>query len=250
MVFRYRVDAGDGGGRVVGGGDVVGVGLVNFGSPGAWGLVPVLVTKPEPFAVLKLGRAFVLPMALLATVHTTAFGFAAFTFFVGELLEFLSVLWREVGKGDVGGVVRFGSEGANVGAAALGLRLRGVVGTPALVEFFGERHKAQHGGGRWRDAKDLVVQGAGDVLAEGVHFCGLVGARAGGVGGPFLVPFGEGAVVHLEGVHDVGRVHDRFDGDKVGFKGVFELCPGAKVDGVCGEGGLLAVFCPFTGRGS
>ena len=68
--------------------------------------------------------------------------------------------------------------------------------------------------------------------------------------GSFLVPFGEGTVVHPEGVHDVGRVHDRFDGNKVGFKGVFELIPGAKVNKVCREGGLLAVFCPFASRGS
>ena len=101
--------------------------------------VSVLVT--EPFAVLKLGRAFVLPMALLATIHTAAFRLAVFSFFVGELLEFLSVLWRNVGEGDAGGVVWFRSKGANVGAAALGLRLRGVIGTPALVKFFGERHE-------------------------------------------------------------------------------------------------------------
>ena len=247
-MFGYWVDAGDEGGRVVGGGDVVGFRVVDFGALDAWWLITVLVT--EPFAVLKLGRTFVLPMALLATIHTAAFGLAAFSFFVGELLEFLSVLWREVGEGDAGGVVRFRSKGANVGAAVLGLGLRGVIGAPALVEFFGERHKVWHGGGCRQDTKDLVVQSAGDVLAKGVHFCGLVGIRAGSVRGSFLVPFREGTVVHPEGVHDIDRVHDRFDGNKVGFKGVFELFPGSKVNRVCCECSLLVVFCPFTSRGS
>ena len=139
VMFGYWVDAGDGRGRVVGGGGVVGFRVIDFCAPSAWWLVSVLVTKP--FTILKLGRTFVLPMALLAAIHTAAFGLVAFSFFVGEFLELLSVLWRKVGEGDAGGVVRFRSEGVNVGATALGLS-GGVIGAPALVEFFGECHEA------------------------------------------------------------------------------------------------------------
>ena len=126
------------------------------------------------------------------------------------------------------------------------LGLRGIIGTPALVEFFGEFYEACHGGGCGGDAEDFVVQGTGDVLAEGVHFCGLIGAGARGVRGPFLIPVGEQTDVHFEGVHDIGQVHDRFDKDEVCFKSVLEGLPGAKVDGVCCEGGFLTIFCPFS----
>ena len=70
MVFRYLVDMGYGWGRVSGS-DFVGFRVVDLHSSGAWWLVPVLVA--ELFAVLKFGRALVLPMAFLFAAHAAAF---------------------------------------------------------------------------------------------------------------------------------------------------------------------------------
>ena len=57
-------------------------------------------------------------------------------------------------------------------------------------------------------AEDLVVQGAENVLVEGIHFCGFVGIGAGSIGGSFLIQVREWTVVHLEDMHDIGQVHD------------------------------------------
>ena len=242
MTFGYLVDAGYGQGRVIGGGDVVWFWIIDFSTPDAWWLVTVFVAKL--LAVFKLGRALVLPMVLLSAIHAATFGTAAVAFFCSEFFELLSVLRREVSEGKISRVVGFRSESMSVGAAALGLS--GVVGTPALVKLLGEFYEASHGDGCGQHTKNFVVQGTGDVLAEGVHFCSLVGARARSVHGPFLIPIEKWAGVHFEGVHDIGRVHYRFNGDKVGFKCVFEGLPGAKINEVCYEGSFLAVFCPFT----
>ena len=70
------------------------------------------------------------------------------------------------------------------------------------------------------------------------------------MGGPFLVPVREGAISHLEGVHELRGKQGLVNGDKVGFEGSAEICPGAKVWGREGEGCALFIFSPFASSGS
>jgi hypothetical protein len=68
-----------------------------------------------------------------------------------------------------------------------GLGAWGVIHTPGLVEFFSKLDKAGQSH-RWRgDPDDFLMEGAGDVLAEGIHLGFFVCARPVSVGGPFLV---------------------------------------------------------------
>jgi len=54
------------------------------------------------------------------------------------------------------------------------------------------------------DTKNFGVEGIWEVLAESVHLSRIIGAGAGSVGGPFLVPVGEWAISHFHGVHLLG----------------------------------------------
>jgi hypothetical protein len=94
------------------------------------------------------------------------------------------------------------------------------------------------------------VKGGRDILAEGIHFGFVVGARLVGVGRPFLVPFIERLAAHFQGVEELGGQEFLVNRDKVGFKGILEILPTTKVwRGVC-KGSLLAVFHPFSGGGA
>jgi hypothetical protein len=126
----------------------------------------------------------------------------------------------------------------------------GVVHTPGLVEFFSKFDKAGQSRRWWGDTNNFLVEGAGDVLAEGIHLGFFVRARPVSVGGPFLVPFREGFVIHFQGVQELDGEEFLVDRDEMGFEGIAEVLPTAKVGWVICERSLLVVFGPFSSRGA
>ena len=65
-----------------------------------------------------------------------------------------------------------------------------------------------------------------------------------------MVPIREGAISHLEGVHELCGQQGLVNRNKVGFEGSTKVCPGAKVGGSEGKGGTLFVLSPFTSSGT
>ncbi len=85
---------------------------------------------------------------------------------------------------------------------------------------------------------------------EGKHLGLVIGTGLSGMDRPFLIPFTEGTISHMQGVHFLDRLKSAVNGDKVVFEGSGEVLPGAKVRGSKSQSSFLAFLGPFISSGA
>ena len=78
------------------------------------------------------------------------------------------------------------------------------IGAVCLVESSCKVDQCGQGGRLRGNAQQFVMQGFREVIAEGIHLGFVVHSSAGGMDGPFLVPFIERTRAHARCVHGIG----------------------------------------------